>query len=220
MRKKHHKSLRPTGDASARYERGSHSGATWFDLMPAPADATDGGTPGFWPNFDGASWCAIGNPAKLDFANAFSVCAWAYQNPDPPHQGGEYIVGKDDPGIGRNAVLASADNTDQISAFLFTPAGFQSAQFIAATGVQHFSVLVNLGAGSDLLLYVDGILRATDVGGGGSIAWSAGTPWEFGRRQDANDYLTGASDTARFYNRALSADEILRDYNAGKAAHL
>ena len=219
MRKKHHKSLRPTGDASARYERGSHSGATWFDLMPAPADATDGGTPGFWPNFDGASWCTVGNPAKLDFANAFSVCSWAYQNPAPPQQGGEYMIGKDNPNLGRNVGLSSSDQNAQISAFIFDPA-FLAAQWIATPGVQHYSVLVNLGAGSDLLLYVDGALRATKALGGRALAWAALTPWEMGRRQDGNDNLTGESDTARFYSRALSADEISRDYNAGKAAHL
>ena len=30
-----------TADALARYERLSHSGTTWHDLMPAPADGTD-----------------------------------------------------------------------------------------------------------------------------------------------------------------------------------
>ena len=69
----------PTGDATARYERLSHSSATWYDLMPTPANGTDGGTPGFWPNFDGLSWCSIGSPAKLDFASAYTVQAWAQQ---------------------------------------------------------------------------------------------------------------------------------------------
>ena len=31
----------PTGDATARYERLSHGGATWYDLMPTPANGTD-----------------------------------------------------------------------------------------------------------------------------------------------------------------------------------
>jgi hypothetical protein len=206
----------PTGDAVARYERLSHSGTTWYDLMPAPANATDGGTPGFWPDFDGLSWCAIGNPAKLDFAAAFTLCAWAYQNPDPPLQGGEYLIGKDNPAVGRNAGLSSADNNTQLSGFIFP---FQAVQYVAAGGVQHYSAFVNEGAGGDLFLYVDGVLRATNAGNGINEVWLAGTPWEFGRRQDGTDYLTGNMDTARFYSRALSPDEILRDYYAGKPAH-
>ena len=85
----------------------------------------------------------------------------------------------------------------------------------------HHIVFVNEGAGNDLHLYVDGELRATNAGNGASVAWHAATPWEFGRRQAAtpDDYLTGQMDTVRFYSRALSADEILRDYHAGKPAH-
>ena len=220
MRKKHHKSLRPTGDASARYERGSHSGATWFDLMPAPADATDGGTPGFWPNFDGLSWCAIGNPAKLDFAGAFTLCVWAYQDPAIPHQGTEFFIGKDGVG-GRDAGLTSADNANDVKGFIFTP-GYAAAQTAGSPpGVFYYIAFVNEGAAGDLKLYVDGDLKATNVGSGATELWSA-APWEFGRDTTGAPQaeLTGTLDTGRFYSRALSADEISRDYNAGKAAHL
>ena len=217
MRKKHKRQIKPTGDATARFERLSHSGSTWFDLMPAPANATDGGTPGFWPVFDGASWCEIGIPIKLDFASAFTLCVWAYQNPDPPIQGGEYLIGKDDVGTGnRNAGLSSSDNDTQLSGFIFP---YQAVQYVAAGGVQHYSAFVNEGAGGDLLLYVAGVLRATNAGNGANITWLPATPWEFGRRQDGTDYLTGNMDTARFYSRTLSPDEILRDYYAGKPAH-
>ena len=179
----------PTGDATARYERLSHGGATWYDLMPTPANGTDGGTPGFWPNFDGVSWATIGKPAKLDFANAFTICGWAFQSADPPTQGNEFVISRD--GATRNVIYLQSDNGNRITFFGWTPA-FNSAQGPVTT----------------------------DAGGGGAVAWGA-DDWEFGRPQNglALDYFTGQIDTGRFYNRALSPDEILRDYHAGKPAH-
>ena len=218
----------PTGDATARYERLSHGGATWYDLMPTPANAADGGAfipvppaPAVanWPNFDGASWCSIGNPAKLDFAGAFTLCVWAYQDPAVPHQGTEFFIGKDGVG-GRDAGLTSADNANDVKGFIFTP-GYAAAQTAGSPpGVFYYIAFVNEGAAGDLKLYVDGDLKATNVGSGATELWSA-APWEFGRDTTGAPQaeLTGTLDTGRFYNRALSPDEILRDYHAGKPAH-
>ena len=209
----------PTGDATARYERLSHGGATWYDLMPTPANGTDGGTPGFWPNFDGVSWATIGKPAKLDFANAFTICGWAFQSADPPTQGNEFVISRD--GATRNVIYLQSDNGNRITFFGWTPA-FNSAQGPVTTpaGIWYFTSCVNEGIGGDLLLYIDGALAGSDAGGGGAVAWGA-DDWEFGRPQNglALDYFTGQIDTGRFYNRALSPDEILRDYHAGKPAH-
>lgn len=208
-----------TNGITARYERFSHSGNTWYDITPTPADATDGGTPGFWPNFDGLSWCAIGNPAKLDFAGAFTLCVWAYQDPGVPHQGTEFFIGKDG-SAGRDAGLTSADNASDIKGFIFTP-GFASAQYVgAAPGSFYYIVFVNEGPAGDLRLHIDGVLQATNAGKGATEVWSA-TPWEFGRDTSAAPQaeLTGIMDTGRFYSRALSPDEILRDYKAGKPVH-
>lgn len=210
--------LYPTGGATARYENNSHSGSTWYDIAATPANGTDGGTAGFWPNFDGAGYVAIGNPSKLDFDGAFTLCAWGYQSPDVPHQGTEFFIGKDG-GSGRDVGLTSADNANDIKGFIFE-GGFASAQYSgAAPGSFYYIVFVNEGPGGDLKLYLDGVLRATNVGKGVEESWSSGTPWEFGRGQTPTDYLTGILDTGRFYSSALGPDEILRDYNAGKPEH-
>jgi len=216
----------PTGDATARYESLSVGGTTWYDSMPTPANGTLSGDGSWFPNFvtGDSNYVAVGNPAKLNFSGAFTISVWGEQNPNPPVQGGEYLVGKDGLQTGRDMGISMLDNNALISGFLFSP-GAKFVQYAPPVkGNMHHIAFVNEGAGNDLHLYVDGELRATNAGNGASIAWHATTPWEFGRRQNdaagnPDDYLTGNMDTVRFYSRALSADEILRDYHAGKPAH-
>ena len=211
-----------TNGITARYENFSHSGTTWFDVTPTPANGTDGttGAAFTWPNFNGESFVTIGNPAKLNFAGAYTVTAWALQDPNPPVQGGEYIIGKDAGGGSRDFILTPGDNTSQITAFGWLP-GFQAAQSPATypAGVWYFCAAVNEGGTGDLILYVNGVAQPT-TGTGGTANWKATASWEFGRPDfGALDYFTGQIDTGRFYDRALSPDEILNDYNAGKPAH-
>ena len=223
MRRKHHKAPVPTGDAVARYERLSHSGATWFDLMPTPANGTDGtiGAAFTWPNFNGESFVTIGQPAKLSFADAFTIVTWANQSTVPPRQGNERIVSRDNIGV-RDFLVSQADDTGIIQFYTWPgPSSGATPGGIYNTGTFHFIAAVNEGAGGDLKIYVDGALVVTTVGGGDPVPWGA-VDCEFGRHQngaDLTDYFTGAIDTGRFYGRALSADEILRDYHAGKPAH-
>lgn len=224
MRKQRIKQPVVTGDAAARYERLSHSGTTWYDLMPAPADGTDGtiGAAFTWPSFNGESFVSIGNPAKLQFAGAFTICAWYNQSTDPPTQGNERILSRDNIGT-RPFLLSQSDNTGLAQAFVSTT-GFNNVQASGnySTGTFHFMVVVNEGAGGDLLIYMDGELQGTAAGDGGTVSSWGTLDTEFGRHQIAGnttDYFTGLIDTGRFYGRALSPDEILRDYHAGKPAH-
>ena len=216
----------PTGDASARYERLSHGGTTWHDLMPTPANGTDGGAVGFWPNFNDAGYVTIGQPAKLEFAESMTIAAWALQTREtPPRDAQERIISRDNVGS-RSWTLSQDDNTGIYSFFVWehgggggdfefvqSPSGYVDEAF-------HYIVGVNEGAGGNMLLYVDGLVVATNVGGGVDPR-NAAVDAEFGRRQDGGgpDFFQGKIDTGRFYSRALSPDEILNDYNAGKPAH-
>jgi len=216
----------PTGDATARYERLSYGQPTWYDLMPTPANATDGGTLA-WPVFDGTAYSTIGQPAKLDFAGAFTVCAWVKQSIVAPQQGFERIISRDDIGANRSYLLSQIDNLGAIAgAFWSTNPAPPPAEIlhIAQTGNSyldgewHFICVVNEGVGGNLIVYVDGVLAKSEPAGG--VPDNDAVDWEFGRPQSgANDWFTGSIDTGRFYSRALSPDEILRDYHAGKPAH-
>lgn len=221
----HHMAPDISGSAMARYENTSHGGATWYDLMPTPANGTDGGTPGFWPNFDGVSYVTIDAsiPNKLNFAGAYTIQTWAQQSPDVPVQGNERIISRDPNGGTRSYLIMNSDSNGQVTFYSWDGLTAKNAQTGAAPamGVWYHFAAVNEGPGGDLIIYRNGIVAGTGVGKGGAPNYDATTPAEFGRIQNGlpNDYWTGQIDTGRFYSRALSPDEILRDYHAGKPAH-
>jgi hypothetical protein len=216
----------PTGDATARYERLSHGGTTWYDLMPAPANGTDGtiGAAFTWPAFNGQSFVSFGDPAKLEFATNFSIAVWYRQSIDPPTQVNERIVSRDTITGTRSFLMAQADTTGQAQGFIFNNVGAVNpvASGTYGTGTFHMAVLVNDASNTNAYYYVDGIVRSTKIGQGGPVSSWGSINTEAGRHQlggNTDDYFTGDIDTVRFYGRALSPDEILRDYHAGKPAH-
>ena len=60
-------------------------------------------------------------------------------------------------------------------------------------------------------VYIDGILQ-TMTNGGGAHGGSAG--WNIGSNSTGSEQWPGTIDNVQIYNRALSADEILANYNA------
>ena len=68
--------------------------------------------------------------------------------------------------------------------------------------------------GSNVKLYVNGVLQLT------TASTTVPTRSNLGiilmRRWDAGDYFGGHLSTVKIYNRALSASEILQNYNATK----
>tara|TARA_R110000744_G_scaffold166446_3_gene283605 strand:+ start:10445 stop:11131 length:687 start_codon:yes stop_codon:yes gene_type:complete len=70
------------------------------------------------------------------------------------------------------------------------------------------------GAPASLKSYVNGALHATVAP---SDYAAVGQPLVIG--SGTAGFYNGKIDTVRVYSRALSADEILRDYNAGKPEH-
>ena len=80
----------------------------------------------------------------------------------------------------------------------------------------YYVTYVNEGTGNDLVMFVDGVEGARTVGGGG-VMTAAAADLYLGNQPSLASGFQGVLDTVRFYSRALSADEIIRDYNAGSA---
>ncbi len=66
--------------------------------------------------------------------------------------------------------------------------------------------------------YIDGVEEAspsiTSIGD-----MSSGSPIYIGTTKDTNLHLNGLVDEVRIYNKALSADEVTKNYNNGKSSH-
>ena len=67
-------------------------------------------------------------------------------------------------------------------------------------------------------LYIDGELNQS-VTDGNEVTFN-NNPNDIGRRVFSNEYLSGKLSNLSFYNRALTADEILQNYTATKVRYL
>ena len=217
----------PTGDAVTRLESLTYSSPTWYDIMPNPANGT-GTVPGF-PVFDEANpdLINLGTPTKMDFAGAFTIVAWAFQKIDST-TGLEYFISKDNTNSGNNRVFGCLQrDTNGKPRFLFwddTATGYINCQGNNQYNAEryYFYTFVNQGpiAGGKLQLWVDGVLDAEIANGTGVMNHNAGLAHGIGGNAQGPPFaFAGNCDTVRYYNRALSPDEILRDYYAGLPAH-
>ena len=170
------------------------------------------------PAFDGNDYYTIGNPADLQFTNNWSVEAWGSQTLDAS-QGFERLLSKDVGGTNRCFILSQNDTTGVAFAGIFVSGTLKSVQSTTnyADGNYHHYVVTH--DGSNLRLYIDGVIIGTTATGGPMDNKSA--EWEVGRAATGggDDYLNGRCDTVRFYNATLSADQIINNYQAGLPAH-
>jgi hypothetical protein len=240
MRRKHITGISPTGDALARYENNTHSGAAWFDIMPTPANGTDstaitativdvsqadpgvietaaphgfgngqlieitgvvgmvelnnlrwtaqnvtatefdlytvsaaavdttaftaygsGGVaavgPLVFPIFNGTTFIELGQPAKLNLGEEFTVVSWGSQNADST-QGYERLVSRDN-GALRSFIFSQNDTNGFPYAAIFISGASHSitGPGTYANGDWHHYVITH--DGSDLVLYIDGALE-------------------------------------------------------------
>jgi len=176
------------------------------------------------PEFDGDDYYTIGKPADLNFTGAFTIEAWCSQNHDSS-QGSERVVSKDNVGQ-RSLYMTMRDNTGKAEAGLWHTGAGAGAPSTALTstsnytnGDWHHFVVVNYGAGQPFQMWVDGVLEDEDATGGGVMQASPLIDWEVGRAQNSTDYLEGRCDTVRFYNAALSPEQIINNYQAGLPVH-
>ena len=214
MRRKHIKGISPTGDAVARYENNTHSGSTWFDIMPTPADGTDDGVGGgvAWPDFDGEQTVIVGQPAKLMLTGTMSFVAWASQ--DAGVSGYERVMNRD----GSDRFLMSLNDTTGKPFVGLDIGGFETLTGTGPTNDGEWHMMAVTYDGATFALYIDGALDVS-AAIAGSADIDTPTNLDFGSEAGTGAFLEGRIDTCRIYGRALSADEIFRDYHAGKPAH-
>lgn len=166
------------------------------------------------PVFDGNDFYTIGNPANLQFANHFTVEAWASQ--DAGASGFERLISRDNGGA-RCFILSQRDDTGAPFAAIFVGNVLKAVTGTGAYADGNWHHYVVTHDGVFLRLYVDGVHEGQTATGGPMD--NDVVDWEVGREQTGSDYLEGRCDTVRFYSGTLTASQVLQNYNAGLIAH-
>jgi hypothetical protein len=78
-------------------------------------------------------------------------------------------------------------------------------------------VVVTVDTGNIFQIYINGVLmNGTYSGSGGSINWGSGTTTQIGRSTGYGTPFKGKISNVKLYNKLLSQDEILQNYNVLK----
>lgn len=166
-------------------------------------------------NLDGASWAQVGDNASLDFGSGeFSVEAWGFRTLDNTWQS---IMQKGTAGAGstRGISLFYSNATNGFRVIITANSEITIVgTALAASTWNH--VVVTRDA-SLVKMYVNGTFYAQIAAPAGSVDES-GVSYNLSVGTDAsNQRLNGQLANPRIYNRALTAAEVLRNYNADKA---
>jgi hypothetical protein len=212
--------------ALIRFTSLSHDGAAWNDLTPHANTGEDhiGGT---WPAFDGvgdyvvapgpyAETGVTGLPITADLTSATMEC-WA--KPAGLAAASRLISINSDTTTGY--LLISLRTTGELRCYVNNSNKAQSALGVITVG-PWFHIVMTVSTGVAPAIYLNGadITLATAA----STYAQSNTQIAIGATlynpvPSTTQRFHGDIDTARVYDRILSPDEVLMNYNAGRAAH-
>ena len=231
-RRKHKKTIKPTGDASLWFSRlsGDEPTATWYDITVNGNNGTANNAGVCLANYyfrggnlgsgtdDFVTTAYAGN--IITATQPWSLEGWVVRDPADPAQVTIWGTRKQGPNGGWLHRENNAAASGPIDFDSFVAAGNPKIEDVIPDvllqGWSHIAVTWTPGDGVPGTAdhYYNGVLSDSsqisqdfDNGDIFEIAGSTFNRW------------TGFIDTVRVFSRVLSADEILRDYNAGKPAH-
>jgi hypothetical protein len=211
-------SLRRVSDGDA-YIKTNATAQTSAVLVPEGLTAgasifgTDIITPrnAFALNLDGASWAQVGDNASLDFGSGeFSFEAWANFGLNDNQQ---TIFQKGDAGIGSARGINLFRTTANLVRVIIT-ADSEVTIIGPSVTISTWNHVVITKDASNVKMYINGVYNSQVGSPAGTI--NVDTPLRIGTFNNAQ-YISGAIANPRIYNRALTAAEVLRNYNADKA---
>ena len=219
--------LYPTAGALLRYERSSASTAstTWYDLSPSGNNGTAADANMFADfYFDSVVDQVISAQPEPshDFSSDWTL-AWWYKRDLTLAQGFNTIMQTRRSGPNGGYILRDRTNSTpptpaDLADWSFEVVSPYQIMGLAIKGTDadwHFACAVwTVGSPNRLETYIDGVpykslSTPNSPVNGDVLNIGRGTYYRF----------AGYLDTVRSYPRALSAGEIARDYNAGKAQH-
>ena len=163
-------------------------------------------------NLDGNSWAEVHDNASLDFGTgSFTLEAWV--KADFLSQGsGVNII------LSLGGDITSANNSGLVStssAFSFWIGGIN--RFTPAYVSESWNHIVGVRSGSSVIFYFNGAQVAT---GSSSSSITNSQEKQIGRDETTIRYYPNQIAQPRIYNRALTASEVLNNYNATKTLYI
>lgn len=228
----------PVMDAVARYEpeSGDSQNNVWYDCCTNTRASGDWSgqmvmMPGDWPVFDGvADVCGTGQGT-----NPMMFTGLDYFYPEyPPATPMEFASGTVECWVKADAAVTGLADALQYHylygiGYQFTGAGtyfgyrFASPATFVSSGVavdvswHHLVLRFTTGGAPSADFFVDGVKVVT--GGSFAAASAVQRAWYIGDNFYSNAPWKGSLDCARFYDRHLSDDEVLTNYQQGVLLH-
>lgn len=203
---------------AANYRSFVSGSTTWRDLSGNGFNGTLTNGPTFSTEnggelvFDGSN-DYVTVPSLTDFAtsNQFTAIIWAKSAFSTWNEYG-FLISR------RNQFVIHPDlNTRNVSFYIHSPiggsGGFYNVGWTPSDITVYNQYCMTYNAGT-LAAYGNGILRQSSAVGA-TLSSDTGKT-EIGKDEDLNRYLNGRIGLVQIYNRALSASEILQNYNLAK----
>src|SRR3989339_510780 len=208
----------PTGELAGEWHLEENIGTTASDtsgnnnngtLTNSPQWVT--GITGNALQFNGINnYVSVANSASLDIKDALTISVWAYPTRIPVMH--DDMVSKDD------RIGVRWDGANLRPAFIFKiDDGGSNWRWVISPDAVSLNAWVHIvavydknGGANNMKLYVDGVQKA--VGTYTDTIESTTNPLTIGRY--SNRYFQGIIDEVKIYNRALTASEVLSEYNS------
>src|SRR3989339_615542 len=208
----------PTGELAGEWHLEENIGTTASDtsgnnnngtLTNSPQWVT--GITGNALQFNGINnYVSVANSASLDIKDALTISVWAYPTRIPVMH--DDMVSKDD------RIGVRWDGANLRPAFIFKiDDGGNNWRWVISPDVVSLNAWVHIvavydknGGANNMKLYVDGVQKA--VGTYTDTIESTTNPLTIGRYSNRN--FQGIIDEVKIYNRALTASEVLSEYNS------
>ncbi|WP_422923925.1 DUF4082 domain-containing protein [Singulisphaera sp. PoT] len=203
-----------TSGLVAAYDFDEGSGTTVTDLSGNGNQGTASNTtwaPGLFGqalSFNGSnSWVTVADSSSLDLTAGMTLEAWVKPASNP--SGSTTILAKERSGGLVYSLSGASGSNLPPQAYTGTSAGDQNASGSSSLPLNTWSFLTASYDGTNLQIYVNGVLVNT-LAGSGPITTSTGA-LRIGGDSQWGDYFSGLIDQVRIYDRALSPAEIQGD---------
>jgi hypothetical protein len=202
-------------------------GTTWTDLSGNGNTGTLTNGPTFNSgnggslSFDGSNdYATIEANSSFQLGNGYTLCAWVKASNNPGNYAG--ICGTFD--VIPSAYFGSNFSIQPSTQTFYFLVGGSSTYYIPALTtytIGQWYYLIGTISGAECKFYINGTLNTTYTQPSASSAPGATTKFKMGRfyQNTDNYYFNGNIATCKFYNRALTAQEIQQNFNATRSRY-